>query len=179
MDLAATPVFIAGIGNSGPEHWQARWHRRAGGVWVEHRSWDRPDRDVWVAELDDALRAVSGPRLLIAHSLGCTLVAEWAAEHQDAAVAGAFLVAPPDVHGAAFPGAASGFGAARQPRLPFRTIVVASEDDPFGSLEHATGVAECLGARLVSIGRHGHVNADSGLGGWPAGWSVLSEEFLS
>jgi len=173
-----TQVFIAGIGNSGPEHWQSIWHSRVpNGVWVEHRSWDNPDRDVWVREFDDTLRTIEGPKLLIAHSLGCTLVTEWASEHQDEAIVGSFLVAMPDVHGTRFPGTATGFGTPRQARLFFRTVVVASEDDPYGSLEHSSAVAERLGARLVSTGRKGHVNADSGLGDWPEGWSVLSDEF--
>jgi predicted alpha/beta hydrolase family esterase len=179
MDSTTTPVFIAGIDNSGPEHWQSMWHSRVpNGVWVEHRSWDHPDRDVWVREFDDALKAIKGPKLLIAHSLGCTLVAEWASEHQDEAVVGSFLAAVPDVHGTEFPSAAVGFGTSRQVRLPFPTVVVASEDDPYGSLEHSSAVAERLGARLVNIGRKGHINTGSGLGDWPEGWSILSDEFM-
>ncbi|MFD9501490.1 RBBP9/YdeN family alpha/beta hydrolase [Streptomyces sp. NPDC060035] len=177
MDLA-THVFIAGISNSGPAHWQSVWRSRmANSVWVEHSSWDTPVRDVWVKELDDALRAIEGPKVLIAHSLGCTLVAEWASAHQDETVAGAFLVAMPDVSGAAFPTAAVGFDSSRHGRLPFPAVVVASENDPYGSLEHAAAGAEQLGARLVNVGRKGHLNVESGVGDWPEGWSVFSDRF--
>ena len=89
---STTFVFLAGIGNSGPEHWQYMWHQRVGGVWVEHDSWDEPSRDAWVKDLDEALRGVDGPKILVAHSLGCLLVTEWAAEHADPAIEGAFLV---------------------------------------------------------------------------------------
>ena len=179
MALAFTPVFLAGIDNSGPQHWQSMWHAQApNGVWVEHNSWGNPDRDVWVREFDDALRAIEGPKLLIAHSLGCTLVAEWACEHEDDAVLGAFLVAMPDAHGANFPSAAVGFGKRQQVRLPFHTVVIASENDPYSSMEHASAAAERLGAHLVNVGRKGHVNADSGLGDWPEGRSVLTDEFM-
>ncbi|WP_407836830.1 RBBP9/YdeN family alpha/beta hydrolase [Streptomyces sp. DSM 116496] len=175
---SATHVFIAGIGNSGPEHWQALWHGRvAGSVWVEHASWDAPLRDVWVKELDDTLRAIEGPKVLIAHSLGCTLVAEWASEYEDHAVTGAFLVAMPDVHGSNFPTAAVGFDAPPQTPLPFPALVVASEDDPYGSLESASAGAERLGAQLVGVGAKGHINAASGLADWPEGWSLFSEKF--
>jgi len=175
---SATYVFIAGIHNSGPEHWQAIWYgRTADGVWVAHSSWDDPVRDVWVKELDDALAAIEGPKVLIAHSLGCAVVTEWASERRDDSIAGAFLVAMPDVHGPNFPTTALGFGSPRYARPAFPTVVVASEDDPYGSLQHSAAVAERLGARLVNVGRKGHLNAESGIGDWPEGWSVFSEQF--
>ncbi|MBP2706970.1 serine hydrolase family protein [Microbispora sp. RL4-1S] len=178
----ATLVYLAGIGNSGPGHWQARWHARVpGGVWVEHSSWDDPVRDVWVRDLDEALRAVEGPKILVAHSLGCALVPQWVAEHadecEDAGVAGALLVALPDPGGPEFPSQAVGFDAPKYQRLPFPAVVVASEDDPYGSLGHATEVAGIMGADLVNVGRKGHINADSGLGDWPEGWALLTGAF--
>lgn len=173
--MSPTLVFLAGIDNSGPDHWQAVWHSRVpGAVWVEHSSWDAPVRDVWVRELDEALRTVQGPKFLVAHSLGCTLVTEWAARHKDDDVTGAFLVAVPDVHGPAFPPQAVGFGAVEPRRLPFRSVVIASEDDPYGSLAYATETAVTLGAALVDVGRKGHINAASGLGDWPEGWALLT-----
>ena len=171
-------VFLAGIGNSGPDHWQYRWCRRVDGVWIEHESWDRVERDTWVDELDGSLSRCAGPKILIAHSLGCTLVAEWAAEYEDASIEGAFLVAVPDVHGRNFPADALGFGSPRYGPLPFRSVVVASEDDPYGSLEHSAAVAERFGASLVNLGRKGHINADSGLGDWDEGWSLFQDEFV-
>jgi predicted alpha/beta hydrolase family esterase len=177
---STTYVFIAGIGNSGPDHWQASWYRREGnGAWVEHESWDNPDRDRWVRDLDDALRATEGKKILIAHSLGCTLVTEWAHEHADETIVGAFLVAMPDVRGSTFPTEATGFSIRRHARLPFPTVLLASEDDPYSSWDHSSATAEDLGARLVNVGRLGHINADSGLGDWPEGWSIFSENFTS
>jgi predicted alpha/beta hydrolase family esterase len=176
MQTSTTCVFIAGIGNSGPDHWQYRWHgREARSVWVEHESWDSPERDLWVKDLDDALKAIEGPKVLIAHSLGCSLVTEWAADHTDEDITGAFLVAVPDPHGPEFPAEAVGFDAPRHQPLPFPAVVVASEDDPYGSLEHAQRSAERLGAPLVNVGRKGHINAGSGLGDWPEGWSLFGE----
>ncbi|GAA3753409.1 RBBP9/YdeN family alpha/beta hydrolase [Salinactinospora qingdaonensis] len=179
METTATYVFLAGIGNSEAHHWQYLWYQRtAGGVWVEHESWDSPDRDRWVKDLDDALAAVTGPKLLVAHSLGCSVVAEWARDHTDTAITGAFLVAMPDVHGPNFPAAAQGFGAPPQERLPFPTVVVASENDPYGSLEHSEAAARQMGAQLVNVGRRGHINAESDLGAWDEGWSIFTDHFV-
>lgn len=146
------------------------WHARSPhGVWVEHASWDAPVRDVWVRELDEALRAVAVPKVLVAHSLGCTLVTEWAAQHEDEGVVAALLVAVPDVHGHAFPDEAVGFGTPKHHDLPFRTVLVASHDDPYGTFTHAADTAAALGAELVDVGTLGHINSRSGLGAWPQG----------
>jgi predicted alpha/beta hydrolase family esterase len=177
MQPSTTIVFIAGIGNSGPEHWQYMWHQRVGGVWVEHDSWDEPVRDAWVKDLDEALRTVDGPKVLVAHSLGCTLVTEWAADHADPTVEGAFLVAVPDPHGSEFPTEAVGFDTPKSAPLPFPSLVVTSVNDPYGSAEHAAAVADQLGARLVDVGPKGHINASSGLGDWPEGWSLFTGQF--
>ena len=168
------PAFAAGIGNSGPDHWQALWHAELPhGVWLGHASWEAPVRDVWVRELDETLRAIDGPKVLVAHSLGCTLVAEWAAQHKDQGVVAALLVAAPDVHGPAFPGEAVGFDMPELHVLPFRTVLVASQDDPYSVFAHAASTAAEIGAELVDVGALGHINSRSGLGRWPQGRALL------
>jgi hypothetical protein len=174
MELAATCIYVAGIGNSGPDHWQYMWYKRGGrGVWVEHESWDAPVRDEWVADLDAVLTSATGPKVVIAHSLGCSVVAAWAAEHSDDAIAGAFLVAVPNVLGPNFPTDAEGFGSLAYQPLPFPTVVVASDNDPYGSAEHAAAVAASTGAQLVNVGEKGHINSSSGLDDWPEGWEIF------
>ncbi|MFE1712851.1 alpha/beta hydrolase, partial [Streptomyces sp. NPDC058728] len=49
------------------------------------------------AALDEAVAACPGPPVLVAHSLGCTTLAHWAARTPTASVRPALLVAPPDV----------------------------------------------------------------------------------
>lgn len=174
MEPAATCIYVAGIGNSGPEHWQYLWCTRgAGGVWVEHESWDAPVRDAWVADLNAVITATAGPKVIVAHSLGCSVVAAWSAAHQDRSVLGAFLVAVPDVHGPGFPAEVVGFESLTYQPLPFPAVIVASDDDPYGSAEHAATVAERTGAVLVNIGAKGHINASSGLADWPEGWDIF------
>lgn len=171
-----TYVFVAGVGNSGPEHWQRIWLDRVEkGVWVEHQDWDFPDRETWVSDLQKTVWRIRGSMVFVAHSLGCLVVADWANERSDPSVAGAFLVAPPDPHGPAFPSDGGGFGGATSSLLGFPSILVASTDDPYGSIEHAGSLAETWGSELVDLGAKGHINVESGLGDWDGGWQMLAE----
>ena len=62
----------------------------------------------------------------------------------------------------------------RQP-LPFRSVLVASADDPYGTFDHARTLAAQWHSTLHPIGPRGHINADSGLGDWPEGHALLQE----
>lgn len=171
-----TPVLILpGIGNSGPLHWQSLWEQaHSGFTRVAQRDWDRPVCDEWVAALETAARQ-AGPRVvLVAHSLACLVVAHWASRPH-AQVAGALLVAVPDPDGANFPKEAEGFGATPMRPFAFRSTVVVSGDDPYGSPEHAEHVARAWGSRVVHIGNRGHINASSGLGEWREGYDLLEQ----
>jgi len=174
-----TYVFLAGIGNSEPEHWQSLWHRSLpGSLWVEHADWDRPDAAVWVADLDAALASVRGPKLLVAHSLGCLLAVEWARAHHDLDVKGSFLVAVPETTGPNFPRQATGFRPAASGKPPVPALVVASTTDRYASFESARAAAVAWGAAFEDVGPLGHINLASNLGDWPAGRALL-EAFVA
>jgi len=166
-------IFLAGINNSVKGHWQRRWFRRLGGWWVEHADWARPNASDWVADLKRALGKVKGPRLLLCHSMGCLLAAEWARLHGDPGVAGAFLVGVPDVKADAYPKEAEGFGSPFGVRLPFPAMVVASRNDPYAGMEYSRRLAAHWGARLADVGEKGHINLNSGLGLWDEGLELL------
>jgi predicted alpha/beta hydrolase family esterase len=168
-------VFMAGIGNSEPAHWQALWaESNPGSVWVEPASWDAPVRDEWVHALKRDLRRVAAPKVIVAHSLGCLVVAEAAEDLIGAGVVGAFLVSVPDTEGPRFPTLALGFKHASALRLPVKSLVVASSDDPYGSYAHSARAARLWGSELVPIGAKGHVNLASDLGHWPDGQALLA-----
>ena len=57
--------------------------------------------------------------------------------------------------------------------LAFPSLVVASSDDPYSSLEHAHAAATRWGSRWHNLGPCGHINGDSGLGDWPQGRALL------
>lgn len=171
--MDSTFLIIPGYGDSGPEHWQSLWQqadprfRR-----VEQRDWWRPVCAEWVAVLEQAV-AASGPQtVLVAHSLGCGLVAHWAAQTR-LPVRAAMLVAPPDPEGPAAELGIEGFVPVPEQPLAFPSLLVASSNDPFSSLEHAHSAATRWGSRWANIGAAGHINGDSGLGDWAEGRALL------
>lgn len=169
-------LILPGWQNSGPEHWQSRWEATHGFQRVQQADWMWPRRGDWMARLDDVLLESETPAVLVAHSLGCHLVAAWAAhsQHTDRAAA-ALLVAPPDTERPDMPPQVSGWRHIVRQRLPFPARLLYSEDDPYCSAERARGLAADWGAAALSVGAAGHVNADSGLGDWPAGLAVLRQ----
>ncbi|MBK5282371.1 MAG: serine hydrolase family protein [Nitrospiraceae bacterium] len=170
------PVLILpGLGNSGPQHWQTLWELRHP-EWqrVNFGNWDSPVCDDWVRALDIAVQACPSPPVLVAHSLACLLVAHWA--HRSALAAkGAFLVALPDPQRAGFPAAARGFAPVPMVPFTFRSLMVGSANDPFGSLAHAKDCAMAWGSTVVDIGPAGHINTDSGYGEWNEGYALLQQ----
>jgi predicted alpha/beta hydrolase family esterase len=166
-----TILILPGIGNSGPEHWQSLWEGADPAlVRVRQRDWDHPRCEEWV----QALEAQSVPgAVLVAHSLACLVVARWAQTTRKS-VRAAMLVAVPDPAGAQFPKEAAGFAQLPGRAFAFPSVVVASSDDPYGSLEHARACSRAWGSRLVEVGALGHINAASGLGDWPQGRRILA-----
>jgi uncharacterized protein len=173
-DTACPVLLLPGWQDSGPGHWQSLWEAYFGDVRVQQHDWLTPRRGDWMAQLDEALLAREGPLLLAAHSLGCHLVAAWAAHSQHTArVSGALLVAPPDVQQADWPSVLPSWREPVLARLPFRALVLSSTDDPFDRAGHAAELASAWGAAHQSLGTRGHLNADSGLGLWPQGRALL------
>lgn len=173
MKIDSPVLILPGIGNSGPQHWQTLWELRYPD-WqrVNLGNWDSPACEDWVRALDAAIRACPSPPVLVAHSLACLLVAHWA--HRSGFVPkGAFLVAVPDPQSTSFPAMARGFAPVPMVRFAFRSLVVASANDSFGSLAHAKQCAMAWGSSFVDIGQVGHINADSGHGDWSEGYALL------
>lgn len=169
-------IIIPGIGGSGPDHWQSLWEERDERLMrFRPESWEHPDLRDWIASLDAAVVAVSGTPYLIAHSLGCLLVAHWVARFSRP-IAGAFLVSVPDPDSPAFPREARAFAAVPQILFPFPALVVASSDDPFATLDYSHERARQWDAGCVVAGANGHINAASGLGHWEQG-AALFEAF--
>ena len=170
-------MILPGLFSSGPNHWQTLWEasdptcRR-----VEQAEWESPRCADWVATLDDAVAHSADPVVLVAHSSACALVAHWARDASAANVArarGALLVAPSDPAGPNYPEGPAGFAPVPLVRLPFPSIVVASRDDEYVTIERAREYAMAWGSDLVDVGDAGHINSSSGLASWPAGYGLL------
>jgi predicted alpha/beta hydrolase family esterase len=167
-----TILSLPGFGGSGPTHWQSLWEARHGLRRVHQRDWEHPVCLEWQTALESAVADAGDDTVLVAHSLACLLVAHWAASTRRH-VKAALLVAVPDPSGPQFPAAAIGFSAVPMQALPFRSITVASTDDPYGSLAYSTRCASAWDSSLVCIGAAGHINAASGLGDWDEGMALL------
>lgn len=168
-------LIVPGYSNSGPQHWQSHWERLLpGALRVQQRDWEHPTVEEWVAALDAAIATCSAPPVLVTHSLGVCTVTHWAARFRRP-IQGALLVAPPDLDHPALPEACRTFAPVPRQRLPFRSILVASRDDPYASFERSEQMARDWGSRLEDAGRAGHINSASGLGEWPRGQALLRE----
>jgi len=167
-------LLLPGWQNSTEGHWQTEWEQAHGYRRVEQHDWMAPKRGDWSARLEEVVADAPGPVVLAAHSLGCILVAWWAAHSRHAhQVRGALLVAPGDVEQPDVAALIHGWTPIARQALPFPAIVVASSDDPYCTLARARTLAGGWGARFVDVGAHGHLNAASGLGLWPQGHALL------
>lgn len=167
-------LVIPGHGDSGPAHWQSIWQARSP-HWhrLQVEDWNHAVCNDWVAAIDQQLQALGPTTLVVAHSLGCLALVHWAARHARP-IRGALLVAVPDPSAAAFPAADSiGFTPLPLQPLSFRSTVVTSTNDPYGSASYARACATAWRSEFVEAGARGHLNSDSGLGDWPDGHKLL------
>jgi hypothetical protein len=169
-------LLLPGWLDSDPAHWQSRWERRHGYQRVTQSDWLWPRRGDWMARLEEVLLESDAPAVLVAHSLGCHLVAAWAAHSRHAGrVRGALLVAPPDTERDDMPPNLHSWRPIVRMALPFAAVAVTSDDDPYCGPDRAAQMARGWAARTVSVGAAGHINGVSGLGDWPAGHALLGE----
>jgi predicted alpha/beta hydrolase family esterase len=164
-------LMIPGLNNSGPEHWQSRWQERLSTARrVEQRDWDRPIRDEWVDGILKAIAACRQPVVLIGHSLGVPAVIHAAQRIPKGDVIGAFLVAPAGETAIELEDAIDNhFAPVPREKLPFPSVVVAGQDDPYCPFLTAEEYAAAWGSDFVDAGHSGHINTDSGHGPWPEG----------
>lgn len=174
-----TVLVLPGWNGSGPDHWQTIWELKYPTLRrVEQRSWVEPKPKEWIAAISEAVWNADAPVVLVAHSLACIAVAHWArsARPLTRSVEAALLVTPADVEDPArSPDVLRSFAPIPPMRLPFKSTLITSENDPYMSLETARDLASGWGSAFVNAGRVGHINSASGHGAWPEGESYLSE----
>jgi uncharacterized protein len=175
MENEKTHYFIIpGLGNSGPDHWQTYFEQTGENFKrISQQEWDAPDCSDWVSAIDKAISTYDASTVvLIGHSLGCTTIAHWA-KQSGKRIRGALLVAPSDIENPVYTFPATGFAPIPINRFNFPTIVVASMDDPWVSIERAKLFAKNWGSQFINIGEAGHINAISGYGKWDEGLTIL------
>jgi uncharacterized protein len=169
-------LMLPGWESSSPKHWQTLWEQRHGYRRVEQHDWMRPLRGDWVARLEDVVLSCGEPAVLVAHSLGCILVAAWAAHSRNThRVKAALLVAPGDVERPEVREQLPSWSPIELRALPFPGVLLASRNDPYCSFERARLFAHAWNAQFMDYGDCGHINADSGLASWPEGHVLLQD----
>jgi predicted alpha/beta hydrolase family esterase len=169
-------LLLPGREGGGTKHWQALWEQRHGYRRVEQHEWMRPLRGDWVARLEDVVLSCTEPAVLVAHGLGCVLVAAWAAHSSNAHRAkGALLVAPADVERPELREQLRSWSPVELGALPFPGVLLASRNDPHCAFERARLFAHAWNAQFMDYGDCGHIDAASGLASWPEGHVLLQD----
>lgn len=171
-EMSMNKVIIPGYGGSGECHWQTHWETSSDGYSrIKPTSFENPDLSDWLAALEDNVVQQSNPPVLIAHSLGCLLAAEYL-HRSKVDVAGVFMVAVPDPDGLNFPiSEAREFAEFSRKPLRCPSLIVASSNDPYSATHHTKEIAAAWGAGVVNIGAKDHI---SDVGQWNAGHNLLT-----
>jgi predicted alpha/beta hydrolase family esterase len=169
-NLQPTVLIVPGWRDSGHGHWQTLWASQLpGALRVQQEDWASPTRGSWVTAITRAILAQPGPVVIVAHSLGCIATTHLPPEAA-ARIQSALLVAPADPERRS---ALADFAPAPYAPLPYRSILVASANDPFCPIRTAGAYARAWGSDFVRLQNAGHINVDAGFGHWPLGWALL------
>ena len=169
-------LIVPGLGDSDERHWQSLWEKKFKNFHKVHQQeWTNPYCTDWVNTIEQKVTQLSGKQIfLIAHSLGCIAVAHWAFQTNHK-IAGALLVAPPDVGLLQIKNFSKGFAPVPLRRLPFESILVASSNDKYANISKAWQYAKFWNSLFVNVGNKGHINSESGIGDWPEGYNLLNQ----
>lgn len=175
MTFKSTILVHPGLGNSGPEHWQSRWEKQFNFTRIEQHDWETPICNDWISLLNDYVHQHNPANvILVGHSLACTAIAYWAQKY-NVAIKGALLVAPSDTEADTYPPGTTGFTPVPLIKLPFKSIVLSSNNDYYVTLQRAQLFADSWGSEFINIGDAGHINVGSGYGDWPQGLELLKQ----
>ena len=163
-------IIVPGWRDSGPGHWQSLWAERLDdAVRVRQDDWITPSRQAWVASIARTILLQTEPVVIVAHSLGCIATTHLPA-NAAARIQGALLVAPADPERRSI---LSDFAPVPARKLPYRSVLVASSNDPYCPVRLAGAYARAWGSEFVRIQDGGHINIESGHGEWPLGAALL------
>lgn len=164
-------LIVPGWRNSEPEHWQSLWAQRLPGARrVEQGDWLFPRLQNWVGRLTDEILSSRSERVVVvAHSLGCITTAHLPPEAA-ARISAALLVAPADPERRAV---LADFAPVPYQRLPYRSMLVASSNDPYCPVRLAGAYARAWGSAFVRLENAGHINVAAGFGEWSQGLALL------
>ncbi len=175
--MALIFLNVTGLSNSGASHWQTIWEKENPEMIkrVEQDNWNAPLKQDWIIRLNEVIEQQDDDIVLIAHSLGCITVAHWATVFSSNKVKAGFLVAPPDANRTEEFAIINTFSPVPTEKLPFPSLVVASTNDEYATIERSLEMANDWGSDFINIGQLGHINANSNLGSWKDGAQLLKQ----
>jgi predicted alpha/beta hydrolase family esterase len=173
-----TVLILAGVQGAEMPGWLGRWSRAQAGQLVEQDDFVQPLRGDWLARLDHVVVDTPGTArsiVLVAHHLGCGLVAAWAAvSRHTARIRGALLVDPLDLDRSDLSMALQRWAPMPCQRLPFSTLWAASPGNLHCSEGRAGILAQAWGA-CQSAKTEAVDNPEPCCCGWPEGHAMLHQ----
>lgn len=172
----AEVLIVPGYKGADENHWLTRWEDKLSSAKrVAMGDWHKPIFEDWCANLTQAVNSAQKPVILVGHSIGAQVIVH-AAPSFTKPIAGAMLVAPPDVANPNIrPKHLLTFGPARTDPLPFPSVTIASRNDHFCQYNVAEDMAASWGSLFFDAGESGHINSESGHGPWPEGLMVFGK----
>lgn len=169
-----TIFILPGRQDSWPSHWQSLWEQKYWAYRVQQRDRMHPSPSAWVENLSLAIDSCDKKIVLVAHSVACHLVSQRFLKNKDnQKIKAALLVAPPNLDQKDTPSELLSFTPMIREELPVKSILVASENDIYASIERSERLAHAWWSEFVSVGNQGHINTDAGFGDWPQGEELL------
>ena len=163
-------IFVPDWQGADAGHWQSLWASEVDGAhWFTPPDEATPHRNAWLAALESLVLSAKAPVLLVAHGLGC-IAAAHLGDEAAARVRGALLVAPVDPERRA---QISSFAPVPHAPLPYRSVMVASSNDPGCPVRLAGAYARAWGSEFVRMQNAGHIDHGSGHGPWPLGQALF------
>jgi uncharacterized protein len=180
--IEATVLIVPGLRDHVERHWQTLLARRLPRVRsVPPMGREDLDCAARVRAIERSAQAIHGPLVIVAHSGGCITLAHWARQ-TTRPVRGALLAVPPDFERSMPEGyptvdalRAGGWLPVPRERLPFRSIVCASRNDPLARYGRVAELAGAWGSEVVDLGEVGHLNPASGHGDWPQAEAFIAD----
>lgn len=182
--MSPTVLIVPGLRDHVDAHWQTLLASKLSKVRIVPPM-GREDLDCIkrLQTIEAAMADIEGSVVIVAHSGGCVMVAHWAHNSAHAyRVKGALLATPPDFEKAMPEGypkldALKNGGWLPVPRklLPFRSLVLISDNDPLATRDYVLSMAKDWGSETVDLGAVGHLNPVSGYGEWPLAMQLIAE----
>lgn len=156
-EVSPRVVTLPGLHGSDIAHWQS-WLESEfpDSIRVTQKDWNTPTLEVWTRAAIAVFSRLQHPHVAVAHSFGC-LAAVQALQSDFTNVVGLLLVAP------ASPGKFN-IRSLNRKTLKTRSVVVASNTDPWMSANEARALAQDWGSSYINLGDAGHINVESGYG---------------